>query len=124
MTISIDENTIGMWCVDLGPMGNWLAHVGYKDASHTKILIDCRFRWYEDDKIHDSKDRKSWYHIETQATLERQTIDKIRRVFEGLREKAPSHRGWELLKGARSIEEFSEELKRMPGMSWLLQQHQ
>ena len=47
----------GFWYVD-GDDKNWLACLSKRDGSWR---LDYRFRYYRDDKAHDSDDKKSWY---------------------------------------------------------------
>lgn len=48
----------GTWFVGDGATGDWLGTLGKRDG---KIQFEYRFRYYADDKAHDSQDRKSWY---------------------------------------------------------------
>lgn len=118
MSIEIGDGTIGMWCVHLPPymQGNLLAHMGYLDETRTKIRIDMRFRWYRDDIIGpESKDQRSWYRLDTRDP-EACALEKFRAVVERMRQRFGGANTWELLKGARSNEEFAEMLGRMPGI--------
>ena len=60
MTIQISETThlICRFELPFGE-GNFLGHIN-KEADGTAILL-YRFRYYVDDKAHDSDDIKSWY---------------------------------------------------------------
>lgn len=116
MTIEIGEKTIGMWCVELPPamQGNLLAHMGYLPDG--RIRIDMRFRWYRDDLIgEDSKDARSWYRLDTKDPVAL-AIEKFRGVVERYRQILEGASTWELLRGARSAQEFAEALAAMPGM--------
>lgn len=113
MSLEIGERTIGMWSVELGH-GNWLAHLAL--TGDGKLELTYRFRWYNDDLIgRDSKDERNFYHAVLRNTSVPEAIAKLREVFETMRDSAHG-RGWELLKGERSIEEFASLLEQMPGI--------
>jgi hypothetical protein len=50
----------GQWFVGDGK-SDWLGTLGI-DAKDDVWVLEYRFRYYEDEKAHDSKDRKNWYH--------------------------------------------------------------
>lgn len=115
MTYEINESTVGLWSVDLGPYGNILAHMARQaDGS---ILIVVRLREYRDNVMGpESKDKRTWYEIKTKNG-EARAIEKVRRAVEMWRRTQPTACGsWELLRGARSLDEFAELLMAMPGM--------
>lgn len=113
MTIEVGEATVGMWCIELGRDANWLAHLARLPSG--KFALDYRVRHYLDDKLEGSADRKNWYHGELTGP-EARVLHNMRRVFDEMLERAPGHRGWELVKGERTVEQFLEALRQMPGI--------
>lgn len=113
MTMIINEQTIGMWNVALGERGNWLAHLARDDKG---IVLTYRFRWYRDDKTYDSGDKKNWYRAESKTMNASQGIEVMRRTFNEIMAASARNKGWELLRGERSMDDFMTELFKMPGM--------
>ena len=111
MAIELGDPTVAIWCVEL-PGGNLMMHLGRITDTH--FALDLRFRWYRDDKIHDSDDDRSWYRCEPHGR-EADVLHKARRVFEHYRALVGST-GWELIRGARTADEFADLLKQMPGI--------
>lgn len=111
--LMIDEKTIGLWSVALGDSGNWLALLARKDQG---ITLTYRFRWYRDDKVYDSKDKKNWYQVEAKSTSPERGIEITRKAFNDILHASVANKGWELLRGERNMEEFMAELVKMPGM--------
>lgn len=58
MTIELTEKTVGIWYMQVTEKSDWLAAVTEVDDG---FLFQYRFRYYEDHKAFDSKDRKNWY---------------------------------------------------------------
>lgn len=114
MSIEIGDNTIAMWCIELGNAGNWLAHLA-RGGPNGKYLLDYRFRYYVDDLVQNSRDRRNWYRGELSGRSDDEMLRKLRRVFDEMR-GAMGGRGWELVRGARSVEEFTRALGKMPGI--------
>jgi hypothetical protein len=111
--IEIGEHTVGIWSAHLAPGVDFLACMNRRpDGAY---VIDCRIRTAVDDQVFDSKDRKTWYQIETRSN-EAEAVEKIRRVHAELLKNSVLQQGWELLKGARSMSEFAALLQSMPGM--------
>lgn len=65
--IKLDEKTVGIWYMQTTPTSDWLCSIREIEPD-AKYELDYRFRYYEDDKAFDSKDRKSWYKAEVTAT--------------------------------------------------------
>lgn len=113
MSIILDEGTIGIWFVQLTDESDWLLHLGEKEDV---FEITYRFRYYVDDKIHDSNDKKNWYRAEVkkdnytfkQALEHAQTAYKLLYTMAG---NAPHH---ELLKGKDNMEEFTNRFASLP----------
>lgn len=79
MTIKFDENTVGIWYVQLSDDSDWLASVWMDDG---KGKLCYRFRYYKDDKVFESEDRKNWYDLETGDT--EKLIETVRMLAAGM----------------------------------------
>jgi len=109
MSCEISEQTVGLWYVEL-PNGNWLASINR--ITDGTVQLDYRLRWFRDDKLFDeSNDVRNWYRLKTND--EKKLLETTRAIFSQLTE---TFKGWELMRGGRSVEEFLDELGRMPGM--------
>jgi hypothetical protein len=111
MTMDITDSSIAVWSVQMED-SDWIGHLTRLGTN--KFAIEGRFRYYVDDRLEGSKDRKNWYHGEILGS-EQEVLRNCRRLFDSLRSVTKSP-GWELLRGARSVKEFSEELLAMPGV--------
>lgn len=110
--IEIGARTIAMWSVALAN-GNWLGHLGRN--AEGKLEFSYRWRWYRDEVIgQDSKDVRHFYSG-TLSVPESEAIHRFREVVETLREDLDG-RSWELVRGARSEDEFFAALRAMPGI--------
>jgi hypothetical protein len=54
------EYVEAIWFVDGTVDGNWMAWL-YRAKGDTRWTLKYRFRYYRDDKTHDSSDERSWY---------------------------------------------------------------
>ena len=103
-----------MWQVAFGS-GNWLAHLGRKEGGG--YAIDFRWRYYRDDKLlPESKDVLRYYHGEISESSDAAAIEHVRQIYGMVRSLTADAPSWELLRGARSMDEFTQLLMRMPGM--------
>jgi hypothetical protein len=110
--IEVGECTIGLWSVSL-PAGDWLQHLGVMPDGTYEIVY--RFRWYRDDKTFDSADEKRWFRIRTKTGESEAHALEVARYAYGTLNKLGAH--WELMRGARSSQEFADVLLAMPGMT-------
>jgi hypothetical protein len=62
--------------------GDWHA-VLYKDDGEERFRAAMRFRYYVDDKVHDSGDKKSWYQVSFPGT-EAEALSAFGKVVNGL----------------------------------------
>lgn len=123
MSIKIDsDRVLGAWSIELRLRehgkacdGNWLAFLVREEKGYT---LQFRYRWYVDERVTDSKDRRSFYTAEfgRRAVTESEAIERARGYFEVIRSHGHSEQCWELLRGARTGDEFMEALRTMPGM--------
>jgi len=116
MTIQITDSAIAMWQVELDGKGNVIAYLSRGADGRLRAIY--RFRWYRDDVIGpESKDVRRWYEMKISSTDdESMVLAKLRSVFERLRENYTGATGWEVLRGNRSLEEFTDAISAMPGM--------
>jgi hypothetical protein len=117
--IEITEKTVGLWRVELPATlgGNIMLHLACTDEGLARHRIDVTSRMYVDDIIeaHKSQDRRAHWEITTNSSREA-AIAKCRKFVETYgRQTGGEH--WELLRGGRTIEEFTELLATMPGMT-------
>lgn len=117
MAINLDDSVLAMWAVELrsGEMkGNWMALLSKDEAQG--YLLQFRFRWYRDEKVSDSEDQRTFYtaRFNPKITTDAQAIAHARAAYEHTRCDQPG--GWELIRGARSMEEFTDALAEMPGI--------
>lgn len=59
MSIDFDDNLIALWYVELPTECNWMA--GLSRTANNTGQVKYRFRYYVDQKTHDSQDIKHWY---------------------------------------------------------------
>lgn len=128
----ISDKTIGMWRVEV-PGGNWLAHLFHNGLSTARSectpetawrgaqarrlaalpvhIMVYRFRWNKD-----GRDERPWAICGLRpGTPESDAIEKVRQAQDRLMTYGLG--GWELLRGERSLAEFSAALREMPGMT-------
>jgi hypothetical protein len=116
VSIEIDfEQVIGVWSVELNSAGNMIAFLSRGPGAN--FTLNYRFRHYRDDKLGaDSADVRHYYHGELTNLTEGQAIEKLRQIVEEFRTDRGDGRGWELIRGERSVDEFVELFTRMPGI--------
>jgi len=111
MTIKLDESILGIWFLSLDNSDLLFSLNDEED----KYKVQYRFRYYEDDKTHDSDDRKSWYEgviYKKDMTLAEaiEATEKTFTTFSRLTANEPTS----LIKGDMTYEEFMEEFKKLP----------
>jgi hypothetical protein len=81
--LCVDDDTVCVWYTQ-GADFNFVAEL--KDAPPGKRTVTYRFRHFRDDKVHGSKDERSWYVLQTEdsAAETRGTIEAmVSLVFKG-----------------------------------------
>lgn len=113
MSLELGEGTLGMWYVCLTD-GNWLAHLARTEPGQYELTY--RFRWYRDERIGgDSKDVRHFYRGALKSVaIDTAALHLTREIFEIVKSLPIAKASWELLRGARSIEEFTHLLTGMP----------
>lgn len=114
MSMTLDEKTIGVWFVDLSPMSDWLMTLGSTDDG--TYTVTHRFRYYVDDKAHDSDDRKSWYSGTIKKSFGdiEKVIDTMRTVVHKLAKRAGNVAFHEILMTDAGLDDFMERFQDMP----------
>lgn len=112
MTIVLND-AVAIWSVGLSD-GDWLAAV-LKTSGELEAVY--RFRWYKDKRTFDSADIKNWYKIKLKGGQEVDYIKQLRDIYEVVQRMFGADRGWEIIRGERSEEEFGRLLLSMPGIT-------
>lgn len=115
MSLELGEGTLGMWCVHFTD-GHWLAHLARTEPGQYELTY-C-FRWYRDALIgSDSKDVRHFYRVALKSVaIDTEALHRARAVFEISKSAPIAKASWELIRGARSLEDFCDLLSSMPGM--------
>lgn len=97
--------------------------MGFLQKQEKGYLFEYRFRWYVDDKVHGSADRRSFYTIAFSpmtftpgAELDEEAVRHGREIFEITKKMDGSTSSWELVRGKRTMDEFMELMATMPGI--------
>ena len=113
MTMTLDENTVGIWYISLSEDEDWLMTVNQTKDEYT---MKYRFRYYEDDSCFDSNDRKSWYSgvmPKDKITLE-ELIEKMRVTVTMMGKMRGVEDYYELLMGDGNLKQFMKEFMELP----------
>lgn len=114
MSMVLDENVIGIWFVNLSSMSDWLGTISLDDNGDYELIY--RFRYYVDDKAHDSADRKNW----TKAIIAKRfggvtkVIDHMRSVVQQLAKLAGDVSFHEILMTDEGLDDFMERFQELP----------
>jgi hypothetical protein len=123
--IKMDDTILAIWCIEIRAEsdGNWLACLSKRPNGYE---LEYRFRWYVDDVTYDSADRRNFFCIQFGKVYltDTEAIHHGREIFDLTRRslaKNPAGNAtfpytWELIRGARSTDEFVDALAAMPGM--------
>lgn len=113
MSLIIDEQTIGLWYVPI-PDGNWLATLNYHVAD---AVLNHRFRYFRNGKIHHSEDSKSHYRTDMTNIARMKTIENVRLLVRALEQsKSSQEESVELLRNSMTIDEFMARVTALPFM--------
>ena len=112
MTMTLDENTRGIWyCQTIPEEQDFLMTLNRLEEGHYEITY--RFRYYNSDDPFDEKDRKSWYRAEARTKNEEEIISGIETLLESLAAATDNENGFtELLRGDRPFDDFMEEFMK------------
>lgn len=79
--ITPENYYIGMWFMELPDrIGNWMACAWRPKDKPGPWTLRWRFRYYEDEKIFDSEDRRSWYTMEIKDATEEKVVESLEYV--------------------------------------------
>ncbi|HTF64900.1 MAG TPA: hypothetical protein VK638_19660 [Edaphobacter sp.] len=110
--IVFDEKIVGVWYLETIPgYQNWMAAVRELEPER-KYEVTYRFRYQEDDKVFDSKDRKSWYRAETSQTRAF-VVAGIRNAARKLEEVSKGGKLYELMNDG-DFGKFQREFQDLP----------
>lgn len=116
--IKMDNSVLAIWCVEIRGEsdGNWMATL--MKGEKGEYRMEYRFRWYRDDKHHHSEDKRSFFTVQfnPEITSDAKAIEHGHEVYEVARKQSNSTISWELVRGARSTDEFVDALASMPGV--------
>jgi hypothetical protein len=101
--MEITDATQGIWFMST-PGGDWMMTIDRTPAGAAKIIY--RFRYYEDDKAFDSKDRKNWYQA-THPDFDR-AMEGCRVIAATIRKLPGAGKQVELLRGNLSTRDFMD----------------
>ena len=114
--ITLDsKTTVGIWYLVLVRDNTDIMAAVTEVEPDKRYKLDYRFRYYADDKVFNSEDKKSWYHLEAQITKEKM-ISLARGMFTAL-EIAADGLLCEILNNT-DILDFERRLKAAPFMHW------
>ena len=105
MTMTLDENTRGIWyCQTVPGEQDFLLTLTRLEGEHYELVY--RFRYYNSDDPFDEKDRKSWYRAEGRGK-EEEIISGVRKALMLIGTGFT-----ELLRGDRPFDNFMEEFMK------------
>ncbi len=108
--IEVNDRTVGFWYVTLPHQhGDWMAALQLLDGDRFKLTY--RFRYYEDEKVFDSNDRKNWYSGEGDDCGG--AVNKLRLLAGAIKEQANGEM-WEVLRGDETVSEFMDKFMKLP----------
>lgn len=106
----LDEKIVGVWFLATMETQDWMASVREIEPD-TKYELVWRFRYYNDDKVFDSEDRKSWYQGTVSGTRS-YVIAAIRKTAEMIATISP-YPLYEVLND-KGIDDFMRRFQDMP----------
>jgi hypothetical protein len=111
-TVNVTKQLVGIWFLALTEKSDWLCSL--TEVELEKVYeISYRFRYYEDDEVFESKDRKSSYRAEVHSTRS-YAIACIRSIADGMKKAGASGEVDELLMHKGDIDRFMKELSDKP----------
>lgn len=113
MSIEINEDTIGIWIVDMPDMKyNWMCAAS---AGKDEYLIICRFRHEVDDEVWHSKDKKTWFEVRKPINeISREGIIEICRTLAEKFWKIGGGSRYEILADDRGPDGIMNEMLKLP----------
>ncbi len=108
--ITLSENVVGIWFLGFGTV-DLLFHM---ERAGEDFRLAYRFRYYVDDKTHNSEDVKNWYEALITEGTEEQAIEGVRQTIAMATSKREPEEAYELLMGDKTMDEFMEEFMALP----------
>lgn len=65
--ITLDAQVVGIWFLTISPTSDWMLCLRELEAD-VRYEIIYRFRYYKDDKVFETEDKKSWYRATGEGT--------------------------------------------------------
>lgn len=109
--IEMDDKIVAIWFLSTTPEQDWMAAVRVIEEDRKYELV-YRFRYYKDDKVFDSDDKKNWYKGEITAT--RSYVIAALRLVGQTMASAHGNQLYELLNEDGDIGKFMREFEKMP----------
>ena len=108
--IIMDEKLVGLWYMQTTEEQDWL--LGIREVEpDKKYEVVYRFRYYEDESVFNSDDRKSWYEG-TVSDTRKNVIIKIREMAK-IMNSAAVGKLYEYIND-KGIDDFTERFKKAP----------
>ena len=111
--IEFNDQLLAIWFLPIDEKRDWMAGVSRVDAGRFRFVY--RIRYYNPKSVnpHDGMDRRSEYSATIDGVDEAMAMEKLRTIARLLTEHAEGPL-YELIRGARTVDEFAEELMRQP----------
>ena len=110
MSIHIHEDVVGIWFLGYGT-DDLLMHL---EKAGDNFKLTYRFRYYRDDKTHDSQDIKNWYEAILSGETEESVIEHMHRVINLAAKVRKPDEYHELLMSNKTVDQFMEEFMKLP----------
>ena len=92
-----------VWFIDAGHIGQDVMGMIWKEGpkdSDEPWKLSYRFRYYNDDKVFESKDEKSWHNASCKAnTLEEELVSVTKKSFQHLADEMGGKFTWNTIRG-------------------------
>jgi hypothetical protein len=107
-TVVVDDDLLACWYIQLTTEQDFFGGVSREPDGSFKVSY--RFRYYRDDKVHDSSDEKSCTEM---TSTDADTLKKVRGIVQLMRAKSGG-RMFEVLREQRTTEQMLEEISAWP----------
>ncbi len=111
-TVEITDKLVGMWFLALTGESDWLCGLT-EIVPEREYQISYRFRYYKDDKVHDSDDRKSAYSANVHSSRA-YALAALRMVADGLKQAGAIGEIDEVMMHDKDVKRFIRELQDKP----------
>lgn len=114
MTMVVDETIVGIWFVAYSDMKDFMAGLSREGET---FRIKFRVRYHKSMEVWAAGSRSHWTEGVHTGCTEAEAIDGVRQFVDMVCAIEPIAGRWELLRGARTPDEFTELLIKMPGVN-------